>query len=370
MKFKIIKIFAGPVISIILGIIFLPFMMCYKCCAKICCFCSKKSKYDHYEKNCDIFKIMVIVCVVMLSICVWTILSLWLIQMSNMVGSLTRIMCTSVGVFNSLTEGVSGTNLKFAGTGGNIYLLNNLKIDLENFEKTPQASKRMNQMHARNLNFEVSNFKNSVKNFYDMSKTAKFLSCKSGADAAKPADLVRSTFINSITETIQNTAAFKKRYSDLTLYGDSLGNLADAVVKYRTKDPTTLKSIFKAKLFAIIDTLVAKLTTIQASIKRVDTYFNKLIDYKKTRFNMILGFVSAVVSIAGVILFYWLFMIFTMKLKKCMFLNTLCKLIMVTKVCLGILISIVAISLILVTCIVFNGCWIYDKSFQDKNLAD
>jgi len=112
-----------------------------------------------------------------------------------------------------------------------------------------------------------------------------------------------------------------------------------------------------------VDFLVTKLSKIQVSIQKVDNYFNELIDYKKTRFNMIIGFVTAALSISGVIFFYWLFMIFTMKLKKCMFLNTLCKLIMVSKVCLGILISLVSIALILVTCVVFNTCWIYDKSF-------
>jgi hypothetical protein len=36
-KFKIFKIFGAPVISIILGLFFLPFMCCAKCCAKKCC---------------------------------------------------------------------------------------------------------------------------------------------------------------------------------------------------------------------------------------------------------------------------------------------------------------------------------------------
>jgi hypothetical protein len=229
---------------------------------------------------------------------------------------------------------------------------------------------QMNNESDRQLLPAVVDFKASVKNFYEQSKKTKFLSCKAGADPAKPSDLVRSNFVNSITDIIQNTDTFKKKYEDLTEYGDSLGNLAASVVAYKTKDPKTLKSAFKTKLTEIIGLMVTKLTSIQESIKKVDSYMNELIDYKKTRFNMILGFVSAVISIAGVILFYWLFMIFTMKLKKCMFLNTLCRLIMITKVCLGILISIISIALILVTLVVFNTCWIYDKSFQDQNFAD
>jgi hypothetical protein len=70
--------------------------------------------------------------------------------------------------------------------------------------------------------------------------------------------------------------------------------------------------------------LIERLTKIQLSIKNADTFFNNIINFKDTRFKMILGFVVAVISIAGVILFYWLFMILTMKLKKCMALNTFC----------------------------------------------
>jgi len=128
----------------------------------------------------------------MLSICVWIILSLWMIQMSNMIGSLTRIMCTSVGVFHSLTDGVSEGNFTFAGTGGSIYLLSNLKLDLSNYDNSPRASKRINQIHARKMVGAVTDFEQSVKHFYDSSKQTKFLSCKIDADAAKPVDMVHS----------------------------------------------------------------------------------------------------------------------------------------------------------------------------------
>ena len=212
-------------------------------------------------------------------------------------------MCTSVGVFNSLETGISGENLKFAGTGGSVYLLSNLKIELEKYENNPQASKRLNQMNSRQMNNDVTNFKASVKRFYDISKTTKFVSCKPEADPAKVSDLVKSTFVNSITDTIQNTAIFKKRYKDLTEYGESFGNFADSVIKYKTKNPTTLKSAFKVKLHMVLDLLILKLNKIQTSIKKVDSYFNNLIDYKKTRFNMIFGFVAGALSISGVIFF-------------------------------------------------------------------
>lgn len=77
-----------------------------------------------------------------------------------------------------------------------------------------------------------------------------------------------------------------------------------------------------------------------------------------------------ILSIAGIILLYWLFMIFTIKLKKCMFLNKICMVIMVSKVCLGIFISAAAIICIVVSTVTINLCTIYDKSFSDKSLSD
>lgn len=43
---------------------------------------------------------------------------------------------------------------------------------------------------------------------------------------------------------------------------------------------------------------------------------------------------------------------------------------MMTKVCLGIFISAVAIACILISTVVINMCSIYDKSFTDKSLSD
>jgi hypothetical protein len=148
-KVKIFKVFGAPLLSIIIGISFLPFLICYKCCSKLCCSCTKKNDYDHYEKNCDIFKIGVISCVILLSISVWIMLTLWLIQMGNMVGSLTKIMCTSVGVFTTLNEGISDPTFKFSGISGSVYLLQNVITDLDKTNKDVNLVKRIDEMKNR-----------------------------------------------------------------------------------------------------------------------------------------------------------------------------------------------------------------------------
>lgn len=116
--------------------------------------------------------------------------------------------------------------------------------------------------------------------------------------------------------------------------------------------------------------LRGRITSIENSTAIVDTFFKNLINYKSTRFSFIFIFVTIIISIAGVILLYWLFMIFTMKLKKCMFLNKICQVIMMTKVCLGIFTSAAAIACILITTVMINMCSIYDRSFTDKSLSD
>ena len=116
--------------------------------------------------------------------------------------------------------------------------------------------------------------------------------------------------------------------------------------------------------------LRSRISSIENSTVIVDSFFKNLISYQSTRFSFIFIFVTVIISIAGVILLYWLFMIFTMKLKRCMFLNKICQVIMMSKVCLGIFISAAAIACILISTVMINMCSLYDKSFTDKSLSD
>lgn len=107
-------------------------MCCMKCWSKIFCECKKKSdRYDHFESSFDIGKIFTISCVVMISVGIWVILLMWFFQMNSLISSFTRIMCTSIGAFESLKFGYNSERSRFAGTEGFKYILNTLQTDLQ-----------------------------------------------------------------------------------------------------------------------------------------------------------------------------------------------------------------------------------------------
>lgn len=84
------------------------------------------------------------------------------------------------------------------------------------------------------------------------------------------------------------------------------------------------KNLARTKFTNLVKELNTTILGLQNSTTIVDNFFKNLINYKNNRFSFIFIFVTIIISIAGVILLYWLFMIFTMKLKKCMFLNKIC----------------------------------------------
>ena len=263
----VLKTFGIPLIAIILGVIFMPVMCCMRCWAKLCCECKKKrNQFDHFENSFDLGKLLTISCVIFISVGIWVILLMWFFQMNSLISSFTRIMCTSIGAFESLNKGYNSDKSRFPGTEGFKFILKAAEDDLDLLTSNSTSAKDvLGRIRQLNLPNSLQIF---TKNALDFSELAARTNLR-GCSPENPSQSIKSQFLRSISSTIQTSKPFADFYSDMEKYAKAFDSASVNLVELLDNIGNS-----RTKFKMITGELRSKIVAIQNSTLIVDNFFN------------------------------------------------------------------------------------------------
>lgn len=330
-----------PIAVVFLGCICQCCFGCFSCC--ILPFFGKKD-------SCAIIKYTVILLIVVIGLATIAISLFWGIHVKLSVDSANKVVCALARTMNDIQYGVIDPthNITFPGLQGIVYFLKNTKKEIDLITD----AKELRNIKDSGLDKNAANINNEITSFYKKYKDSEILSPKSGT-STKPFP------IYTLTPRINDIV-------DIEIKGLTL--LAENVVKVSTMIYNMVNvPTYKAMIENTISPLQNTLEHVNSNITYFKTKYAENVQIEDVREGLDMTLIVFGGMVFTLISVYILLMCFTSVLNCCTGLKCCSKALMHVTLTCGMCISGCSIKMILLSSLVLNGCFYYDKAVNEAD---
>lgn len=344
-----------PLLGLLFALIYSPFAILWT--FHLCCF--KRTKEDNFEKKFDFWKSCTNWTVGTMMLLVFCLGGIWARDCFLVIGQLKPLSCASAITFTEVSEGFI-TGGFFPGISGYNFLLDKMNSSLSkvldvNNTKKPEYVNSTRDASSKNLNTTSDNLNQALADFTKNFNQSKVIGCLNNNVETRISTIVK--MVPRINQPIDVQS------SNLTVLGRNIYTSA-AMMNQLLQNTSNMSSTLLSGIRSFLN-ITQKVKTETDNVKDL---IMKNFDYDRTHWIAMAGLIIFVGSIFLVLLLYMIFWFVNSVLKSMNWLIYFSKSIMLCTLLLGCLLSILAIATVAVSTVFVNGCDLFDKGLEDRNL--
>ena len=345
-----------PLIGLLVALIYSPFAILWT--FHLCCF--KRTKEDRFEKKFDFWKTCTNWTVGTLMVFTLAMGAIWARDCFLVMGQLKPLSCASAITFSEVSDGFV-TGGFFPGISGYNFLLDKMNHSLSrvlNRNSTTKYAEYVNtttDASKKNLNTTADNLNAAISNYNKSYSQSKVMGCANNAVTTRTSTLAR------MLPTISTPIEYQT--NNLTLLGKNIYTSA-SMMRGLLQNTSNSSDVLLNGIRSFLN-MTQKVKTETDTVKDL---IMKNFDYDRVHWIGMAALIIFVSSIFLVLLLYMIFWFVNSVLKSMNWLIYFSKSIMLCTLLLGCLLSIIAVATVAVSTVFVNGCDLFDKGLEDRNL--